>query len=201
MGSGHRAGEPTERNASVASSISCAGRTLASSRRPPLPSGGVLAGVSPLTAKARRRYFTLGMAMPDKVALDLQQRLAELLGTARELDARRRAALEGMRQHLVEFRELGDALMRLRQQPPVTPAPNGDHHAFALAQRYGLSQRELGVALLLADGRSNVEIATAVKVSTHTARHHTQHVLGKLGVPSRSRAAALINDFLAKTTA
>ena len=40
------------------------------------------------------------------------------------------------------------------------------------------------------------EIATAVKVSTHTARHHTQHVLGKLAVRSRSRAAALINDFL-----
>jgi DNA-binding CsgD family transcriptional regulator len=141
------------------------------------------------------------MAMPDKVALDLQQRLAELLGTARELDARRRAALEEMRQALAEYRELGGALMRLRRQAAVVPPSNGDHHAFTLAQRYGLSQRELEVALLLADGRSNVEIAAAVKVSTHTARHHTQHVLGKLGVPSRSRAAALINDFLAKATA
>jgi DNA-binding CsgD family transcriptional regulator len=141
------------------------------------------------------------MAMPDKVALDLQQRLAELLGTARALDARRRVALEEMRQALAEYRELGGALMRLRRQPPVQSAPNGDHRAFALAQRYGLSQRELEVALLLADGRSNAEVAAAVKVSTHTARHHTQHVLGKLGVPSRSRAAALINDFLAQTTA
>ncbi|MFL5519109.1 MAG: response regulator transcription factor [Gemmatimonadales bacterium] len=138
--------------------------------------------------------------MPDKVALDLQQRLGELLGTARALDARRRAALEGMRQSLAEYRELGGALLRLRRQAPVQPALNGEHRAFSLAQRYELSQRELEVALLLADGRSNVEIAAAVKVSTHTARHHTQHVLGKLGVPSRSRAAALINDFLSKTT-
>ncbi len=134
--------------------------------------------------------------MPDKVALDLQQRLEKLLDTASTLVAQRRAALAGMRQSMAEFRQLGDALMRLRNGQPPLREKNGDHHAFALAQQYGLSVRELEVALLLADGRSNVEIATAVKVSTHTARHHTQHVLGKLGVRSRSRAAALINDFL-----
>jgi len=38
------------------------------------------------------------MAMPDKVALDLQQRLAKLRGHTTTLDERRRAALEAMRQ-------------------------------------------------------------------------------------------------------
>jgi DNA-binding CsgD family transcriptional regulator len=139
------------------------------------------------------------MAMPDKVALDLQQRLATLRGHTTALDERRRATLEAMRQSMARIRQLGDGLLRLRYPPPVLLNHNGDHGAFALAQQYGLSQRELEVALLLAEGRSNVEIATAVKVSTHTARHHTQHVLGKLGVRSRARAAAVINDILAAT--
>ena len=137
--------------------------------------------------------------MPDKVATDLQQRLAKLVVTATALDARRRAALAGLRRSMAEIRQLGDAMLRLRSQAPTLPESNGNHDALGLAQQYGLSLRELEVALLLADGRSNVEIATAVKVSSHTARHHTQHVLGKLGVRSRSRAAALINDFLSTT--
>ncbi|HEU4955250.1 MAG TPA: LuxR C-terminal-related transcriptional regulator [Gemmatimonadales bacterium] len=135
--------------------------------------------------------------MPDKVALDLQQRLAELRGHTTTLDERRRAALEAMRQCMARIRQAGDGLLRLRYPASGRPDHNGDHGAFALAQQYGLSQRELEVALLLAEGRSNVEIATAVKVSTHTARHHTQHVLAKLGVRSRARAAAVINDILA----
>ena len=135
--------------------------------------------------------------MPNKVATDLQQRLSKLLGDSSTLDAQRRAALAGLRQSMAETRKLGGALLRLRHHVPAVSDHNGDHDAFALAREYGLSQRELEVALLLADGRSNVEIAAAVKVSTHTARHHTQHVLGKLGVRSRSRASALINDFLA----
>ena len=139
--------------------------------------------------------FALGMDMPDKVAVDLQQRLANARGTATALDEQRRAALAEMRASLAAIRQLSDTLARLRQQSSADPQQARDRGALALAERYGLSLRELEVALLLADGRSNVEIATAVKVSTHTARHHTQHVLGKLGVRSRSRAAALVSDF------
>jgi DNA-binding CsgD family transcriptional regulator len=135
------------------------------------------------------------MDMPDKVATDMKQRLEAARGTASTLDEQRRAALAEMRQSMAAIRQLGDTLMRLRQQGQPDPQQARDRGALALAERYGLSLRELEVALLLADGRSNVEIATAVKVSTHTARHHTQHVLGKLGVRSRSRAAALISDF------
>jgi DNA-binding NarL/FixJ family response regulator len=139
--------------------------------------------------------FALGMDMPDKVALDMKQRLELLRGTASTLDEQRRAALAEMRQSLAAIRQLSDTLAGLRQRSSSDPRKTHDRGALALADRYGLSVRELEVALLLAEGRSNVEIATAVKVSTHTARHHTQHVLGKLGVRSRTRAAALISDF------
>ncbi|HKU62237.1 MAG TPA: helix-turn-helix transcriptional regulator [Gemmatimonadales bacterium] len=126
----------------------------------------------------------------------MKKRLAEARDAASTLDEQRRTALTEMRASMRAIRQLSDTLAGLRQQPSsADPRQARDRGALALAERYGLSLRELEVALLLADGRSNVEIAAAVKVSTHTARHHTQHVLGKLGVRSRSRAAALISDF------
>jgi len=178
-----------------------AGRTQASSLRPPLPSAGDLAGVSPLTARARRSAFTFGMGITTKVATDLEERLARVRDTTGALELQRRAALQELRASIRELRALGNTINTSRRNGgaaasgPAKPA-NG-LGALELAGQFGLSQRELEVALLIAQGFSNREIAATVRVSTHTARHHTQHVLGKLGVRSRSRAAALINDFLA----
>jgi DNA-binding CsgD family transcriptional regulator len=61
-----------------------------------------------------------------------------------------------------------------------------------LVERYGLSRRQAEVARLLALGRSNAQIATALTVSVHTARHHTEVVLAKLRVRSRAAVAALV---------
>jgi DNA-binding CsgD family transcriptional regulator len=48
-----------------------------------------------------------------------------------------------------------------------------------------LTAREREVAALLAARRTNGEIAAALGVSPHTARHHTERVLQKFGVTSR----------------
>jgi DNA-binding CsgD family transcriptional regulator len=55
---------------------------------------------------------------------------------------------------------------------------------------YGMTPRESEVAALLAEGLSNNAVAKRLGISPHTARHHTQHVLGKLGVHSRAEAGA-----------
>jgi DNA-binding CsgD family transcriptional regulator len=52
-----------------------------------------------------------------------------------------------------------------------------------------LTEREIEVARLIADGLRNREIATSIGVSEHTARRHTEHVLRKLGVTSRAAVA------------
>ncbi|MDH6137587.1 DNA-binding CsgD family transcriptional regulator [Kitasatospora sp. MAA4] len=49
-----------------------------------------------------------------------------------------------------------------------------------------LSPRQLQVALLLADGASNLDIAQALCVSPRTAEHHVADTLKKLGVPRRA---------------
>jgi DNA-binding CsgD family transcriptional regulator len=62
----------------------------------------------------------------------------------------------------------------------------------SISARFGLTQREAAVARLLAEGRSNAEIARELSISSHTARHHTENVLVKLGVRSRAQVAAKV---------
>jgi DNA-binding CsgD family transcriptional regulator len=61
-----------------------------------------------------------------------------------------------------------------------------------IRERYRLTRREARVALLLADQKSNDEIAEDLFISSHTARHHTQSVLNKLGVRSRREVATTL---------
>jgi DNA-binding CsgD family transcriptional regulator len=73
----------------------------------------------------------------------------------------------------------GAVLVAVRQLGQALPS------AEELRTAYGLTRREAEVARLLAAGASNAGIADALGVSPHTARHHTEKVLGKLGVTSR----------------
>ena len=52
-----------------------------------------------------------------------------------------------------------------------------------------LTEREREVLLLVARGLSNQEIADALVISERTARTHVSHIMGKLGVASRTQAA------------
>ena len=53
-----------------------------------------------------------------------------------------------------------------------------------------MSERELEILRLLADGLSNQEIARRLVISVGTAKSHVHHILGKLNSASRMQAAA-----------
>ncbi len=55
---------------------------------------------------------------------------------------------------------------------------------------HGLTARELEVLRLLASGKSNREIASALVISEHTVARHVQNIFRKLDVPSRTAAGA-----------
>jgi DNA-binding CsgD family transcriptional regulator len=55
---------------------------------------------------------------------------------------------------------------------------------------HGLSERELEVLRLVAAGKTNREIASALVLSQHTVARHVQNIFGKLGVSSRTAATA-----------
>jgi DNA-binding CsgD family transcriptional regulator len=63
---------------------------------------------------------------------------------------------------------------------------SGAPSAERLRKRFGLSPREVEVARLLADGLSTRELSAMLRVSTHTARHHTENVMRKLRVRRRA---------------
>jgi len=59
---------------------------------------------------------------------------------------------------------------------------------------YGLTNREIQVARLLADRQSNKEIADLLDVTVYTAGRHTERVLRKLGVASRRNVRQKLVD-------
>ncbi len=58
-----------------------------------------------------------------------------------------------------------------------------------------LSTREWEVARLIADGRTDTEIAEVLVISRRTAENHTRHILAKLGFRSRWQVAIWARDY------
>ena len=56
---------------------------------------------------------------------------------------------------------------------------------------YGLTSREVEVLRLVAEGKTNPEIAAELFISKKTASVHVSHILAKLGVASRVEAAGI----------
>lgn len=65
-----------------------------------------------------------------------------------------------------------------------------------LREHLGLTRKEVDVVRLLAEGRSNAAIATALCISPHTARHHTERIMAKLGVRSRAEVGPRLRGSL-----
>lgn len=61
-----------------------------------------------------------------------------------------------------------------------------------LRRRWQLSKRQAVVAQLLAKGRTNEEVSTALTISPHTARRHTEQIMTKLGARTRAEVASLL---------
>ena len=61
-----------------------------------------------------------------------------------------------------------------------------------MRRRFGLTRKESCVARLIADDRTNDQIAKELCISPHTARHHTERILAKLGANSRTQVRSAL---------
>ncbi|MCV7103937.1 response regulator transcription factor [Mycobacterium palustre] len=90
------------------------------------------------------------------------------------------------------FRELGAraAARRAQRRLAQLRGRTSGRRADTLSDPDGLTRREREVLELLAAGRSDTEIASALFISRKTASNHVSAILTKLGVNSRVQAAA-----------
>ena len=116
--------------------------------------------------------------------------LPVILVSAARIDAFDRATglMLGADDYVSKPLDGGELLARvkrsLRRSAPIT---NGNGHR----DDANLSPRERQILSLLAEGRTQGQIATALVISSKTVGTHIQHILSKLGVQSRAQAVAV----------
>jgi DNA-binding CsgD family transcriptional regulator len=76
----------------------------------------------------------------------------------------------------------GERLLRLPARPAAAAEP-------ALRAAYPLTRKELEVAILVAQGKSNRAIAAQLFNSERTIDNHVQHIYNKLSIDSRPELA------------
>ncbi|MCX8032574.1 MAG: response regulator transcription factor [Thermoleophilia bacterium] len=72
----------------------------------------------------------------------------------------------------------------------IAEAPEEKHETTNELVPHGLTERELQVLGLLAQGKSNADIAQTLFVTTKTVKYHLTNIFSKLGVHNRTEAAA-----------
>ena len=143
---------------------------------PGLDGMGVLAELRANGARTRVLILT-SAAGPSGPALALQTGAAGFLYKDVDPDALVRAIRSVHDGHTVLAPEAAGL---------VVARPGGDARGIA-----ALTTREREVLALLADGRSNREIARSLRVAEKTVKTHVSAVLAKLGVADRTQAALL----------
>ena len=140
--------------------------------------GGGDLGISARILAAADSFQAMTQRRPHRPALDADRAGDELLRDAR------RGRLDT---------DAVAAVLDAAGQPH--PAARGD------LRPAGLSQREVEVLRLVAEGCSNPEIGRRLSISRRTAEHHVQHIYTKLGVSTRAGAAlfALEHDLLSSS--
>ncbi len=99
-------------------------------------------------------------------------------------DASRREVVAAVRQVLsgespLDPKLAAQLIRRLAARPLEPPARHGD----------ALTPREVDVLRLVADGKTNAEIAQELFVSVGTVKVHVERIIDKLGVSDRTQAA------------
>ncbi len=65
-----------------------------------------------------------------------------------------------------------------------------------LRRRFGFSERECEIALMIYEGFTNKQIASALKLTDGTARNYISSIYEKIGTSSRAEAVARMRDTL-----
>jgi DNA-binding NarL/FixJ family response regulator len=90
----------------------------------------------------------------------------------------------------------GDLAVKLSSRPVVDQSPRNVGIDVDPAALEGLSEREVQVLRLMAEGKSNPEISKDLNLGEKTVRNYVSHIYDALNVHSRTRAALWAADNL-----
>ena len=90
----------------------------------------------------------------------------------------------------------GDRILPAKIAKKITDAAAmvSSDKEYKLKKAFNLSEREVEIALMLYDGFTNRQIATALKLSDGTARNYISSIYLKLGVDNRTAASEKIKQ-------
>jgi DNA-binding CsgD family transcriptional regulator len=109
------------------------------------------------------------------------------LGIARRRARQKRPAREAIVQALEAFEELGAATWVERAKAEIGSIGGR-------TREEGLTPAEQRVAALVAEGRTNREVASALFLGERTVASHLTHIYAKLGIRSRTELARVLPD-------
>jgi DNA-binding NarL/FixJ family response regulator len=110
------------------------------------------------------------------------------LGVVRRRLRQKRRAREAIESALADFSELGAATWVERARREL-------QQVGGRVRQEGLTAAELRVAVLVAEGRTNKEVAAALVLGERTVASHLTHIYAKLGVRSRTELARKVQTF------
>jgi LuxR family transcriptional regulator, maltose regulon positive regulatory protein len=158
--------------------------------------GGRVGSVIEILVLQALAHQVQGSLAPAFVALERALRLAEPEGYVRifvdEGLPMARLLYEALSQEVEAdyIRRLLAAFPAVNSEQTTTAPLRASKSELVKPQIEPLSERELEVLQLIAEGLANQEIATRLYLSPHTVKVHARNIYGKLGATSRTHAIA-----------
>jgi DNA-binding CsgD family transcriptional regulator/DNA polymerase III delta prime subunit len=106
------------------------------------------------------------------------------LGIVRRRERQKRAAREALEAALNDFEQLGAAIWIEKTRAEIG-------RIGGRTREHGLTAAERRVAALVAEGRTNREVAAALFLAERTIETHLSHIYAKLGIRSRAELARM----------
>jgi DNA-binding CsgD family transcriptional regulator len=140
----------------------------------------------PLGVEHQLTVLVAGMSASQPAGISLDRESLPFTDRDRGLLDRLHPHLAAAQRNSIAFSQALSRALGAAEIPGRPPASRAGTPAAAIDR---LTARERDVLARIASGQTNAQVARALDISAGTVRKHVEHILARLGVPSRTAAA------------